>query len=258
MFSFDSYPFIMARYALEVMYDGNGFHGSQIQGSTPTVQLALNTALTTLFRKPMGTYGASRTDDGVHALCNYYHIDTETEIDFDLRYKVNAILPETLAVKRVVRVPDDFNARFDARVRRYRYRIYHRKNPFLHHRAMYFPLSFNEAVLHETAAIIPLYIQFESFCKRNAQSKTFDCTISLSRWERCGEELHYIVEGNRFLRGMVRGLVSTQLQVARGKLSLDGFREVIEARDCTKAFFDVPGHGLYLEFIGYDHDSLAL
>ena len=241
----------MARYVLEVMYDGTQFHGSQLQGDTPTVQLAVNNTLSTIFRKPLASYGASRTDEGVHALCNYYHIDIDDDIDFDLQYRCNAILPHGVAVKRIARVADAFNARFDAIARRYRYRIYAQRNPFLYNRAFFFPLPLNEDALHQTAAIIKEYKQFQSFCKRRSQSKTYDCTIMQSRWQRHEGELQYIVEGNRFLRGMVRGLVGTQLQVARGKMSVDDFRAIIEVQDCTKAFFDVPGHGLYLENIEY-------
>jgi tRNA pseudouridine38-40 synthase len=238
------------------MYDGTQFHGSQVQGETPTVQLALNNTLSTIFRKPMATYGASRTDEGVHALCNYYHIDIDDEVKFDLMYRCNAILQRGLAVKSIHTVADAFNARFDAVARRYRYRIYARRNPFLYERAFFFPFSLDEAALNETAGIIKTYTQFQAFCKRRSQSKTYNCTIMQSYWQREGEELQYIVEGNRFLRGMVRGLVGTQLQVARGKLSVDGFRAIIEAQDCTKAFFDVPGHGLYLENIEYPAGAL--
>lgn len=247
----------MQRYVLEVMYDGAKFHGSQVQGAQATVQLALNTALTTIFRVPIATYGASRTDEGVHALCNYYHFDIDAPVNFDLLYRINAILPQGVSVKNVYTGADDFNVRFDAISRQYRYRIYSHKNPFLHERALFFPLPLNEAVLQETAAIIKEYTHFESFCKRNAQSHTHTCTIMESYWQRVGDELQYVVRANRFLRGMVRGLVGTQLQVARGKMDVAGFRAVIEANDCTKAFFDVSGNGLYLEEIAYKDGVLV-
>ena len=131
----------MARYVLEVMYDGTKFHGSQLQGDTPTVQLAINNTLSTIFRQPIASYGASRTHEGVHALCNYYHFDTDEEIRFDLLYKCNAILGDGVAVKRVCRVADTFNARFDATARRYRYRIYSHKNPFLVNKALFVDCS---------------------------------------------------------------------------------------------------------------------
>jgi len=249
----------MARYFLEVMYDGTAFHGSQLQGELPTVQLAINNTLSTLFKTKIESFGASRTDEGVHALANYYHFDTEQELHKDFPYKMNAILPRGIAVENVYKATDDnFNARFDAMSRRYRYRIYASKNPFLFERALFYPFRIQTDLLNQTAEIIKEYNDFESFCKRNSQVRTYKCNILTSYWEQQGEELHYIVEANRFLRGMVRGLVATQLKVARGQCNLEEFRAIIEAKDCTKAYFNVAGHGLYLEHIAYPNDALEL
>ncbi len=247
----------MARYVLEVMYDGTCFHGSQIQGSISTVQLELNKALSTLFRMPILTVGASRTDEGVHALCSFYHFDIEGQLTIDLKYKCNSILPGGVAVKRIYRATNpEFNSRFDAIRRQYRYRIYKHKNPFLLNRALLYPFALDRKILDEAAGIIMEYEQFESFSKRKAQTKTFNCKIYQSYWEQNGEELHYIVEANRFLRGMVRGLVATQIHFARGKEPLVNLRAIINARDCTKAYFNVAGHGLYLEQIVYPEGAL--
>lgn len=247
----------MARYFLEVMYDGTAFHGSQLQGELPTVQYYINQALSMLFRKPIESFGASRTDEGVHALCNFYHFDTEEAPHPHFMYKMNAILPPQMSVKHVYETQQpELNARFDALTRQYRYRIYHSKNPFLHKRALYYPFKIDTGILHETAAILKEYRDFETFSKRNTQTFTFNCTIHHSSWEEQGEELHYVVEANRFLRGMVRGLVGTQLQVARGRYDAKEFRRIIEAKDCTLADFSVAGHGLYLEKINYPESAL--
>ena len=248
----------MARYFLEVAYDGTAFHGSQLQGDLPTVQLALNRALSMLFRTEIVTFGASRTDEGVHALCNFYHFDTDIPLHPNFLYKINAILPQAVCVKHMYRVNNpEANARFDAISRRYRYRIYNHKDPFLVNRALYYPFRMDTEVLHLTAAILKEYNNFETFSKRNTQTYTFLCTIHQSYWEQQGEELHFVVEANRFLRGMVRGLVGTQLRVARGRHSVEEFRKIIEAKDCTKADFSVAGHGLYLEHIQYPENSLT-
>jgi tRNA pseudouridine38-40 synthase len=248
----------MARYFLEVTYNGILFHGSQLQGDTPTVQLNINKALSTLFRQDIISFGASRTDQGVHALGNYYHFDVEEPLLPDFMYKMNAILPEGISINKVYVANDpDSNARFAAISRSYRYRIYARKNPFLVKRALYYPFQFDAEILNETAAIIKEYTDFESFSKRNTQSATFRCTIFQSCWQQHGEELHYVVSANRFLRGMVRGLVGTQLKIARGKGTTADFRKIIEAKDCTKANFSVAGHGLYLEKIAYPDGMLT-
>jgi len=241
----------MPRYVLEVMYDGTQFHGSQVQGAIPTVQLAINKVLSTLFRTAIATLGASRTDEGVHALSNFYQFDLETGLLPDLLYKCNAMLPPALAVKNIFQaVNPEFNARFDAVRRRYRYRIYATKNPFLYEHALYYPYPLNLESLQQTAAIIAEHTCFESFAKRNAQNFTFNCTIHQSYWEERAGELHYVVEANRFLRGMVRGLVCTQLHIAR-KGQPGDMNRILDAQDCTKAFFNVAGHGLYLEKITY-------
>jgi tRNA pseudouridine38-40 synthase len=248
---------MMQRYFLEVMYDGTAFHGSQLQGNLPTVQLSLNKALSTLMRIPVTTFGASRTDEGVHALSNFYHIDIEQELHPHFHYKLNAILPETIAVKNIFKcVGNPINARFDAISRRYRYRIYTDKSPFLHKRALYYPFKLDRSLLWQTAAILPEYKNFESFSKRNSQTKTFLCDIQAAYWEEEGDELMFVVRANRFLRGMVRALVGTQLQVARGRSSIEEFRQIIEAKDCTKADFSVAGHGLYLQEIIYPKGAL--
>ena len=248
---------MMARYAIEVAYDGTAFHGSQIQGDTPTVQLALNNALHTLLRQPIDTFGASRTDEGVHALGNFYHFDYDGLLNAHSAYQLNAILPDAVGIKSIYSVKEDFNARFDATARRYRYRIYRRKNPFLHYRALHFPYKLDHAVLGETAGILKEYTDFETFSKRNAQTKTFRCTILDSYWEEHGEELQYVVAANRFLRGMVRGLVGTQLRAARGKYDVPEFRNIVESHDCRRADFSPKGWGLYLEKITYPDGVLT-
>ncbi len=245
------------RFFLEISYDGTAFHGSQVQQRIPTVQLSLNHALSTLLRQEVGSFGASRTDEGVHALGNFYHFDWPEALHPHFLYQLNAILPQTISVRNIYQsVQEDFNARFDAVSRRYRYRIYKNKNPFLHKRALHFPFRTDRQLLNDTAAVLMQYEDFETFSKRNTQSRTFRCTLSQSYWEDCDEELHYVVEANRFLRGMVRGLVGTQLSVARGKYSLQDFRSIIESKDCTRADFSVAGHGLYLEKITYPEGSL--
>ena len=247
----------MQRFFLEVMYDGTAFHGSQLQGELPTVQRALNMALSVLLKEPIESFGASRTDEGVQALSNFYHFDTDRELHPRFHYKMNAILPGTISVTKIFKcLGEPINARFDAISRKYRYRVYAKKNPFYQNRALYYPYKINRDILNETAAILKEYKCFESFSKRNTQTRTFLCYINESYWEEYDDQLHYVVKANRFLRGMVRGLVSTQLQVARGRLTIDEFREIIEAKDCTKADFSVAGHGLYLEEIIYPEGTL--
>lgn len=247
------------RYFIEVAYDGTAFHGSQVQGEQPTVQLALNRALSTILRGAVETFGASRTDEGVHALANVYHFDWEGVLHPQLVYKLNALLPRQMAANALYQPHNrELNARFDAVRRRYRYKIYHKKDPFKFGRALFFPYPIDVASLHQTAALIKETNSFESFCKRNGQNHTYLCTIYQSYWEQKDDELHYIVEANRFLRGMVRALVGTQLRVMRKANPVEEMARIINAKDCTQADFSVTGNGLYLEEVCYPAGALQL
>lgn len=242
----------MALYVLSVRYDGMAFHGSQIQGSTPTVQLRLNQALAILARHPITTLAASRTDAGVHAFGNYFQVELESPPLPDFLYSLNALLPRSISVDALfVPASPKFHARFDALSRLYTYRIYSRKDPFQQHRAYYYPFTLDIRKLKETAAMILEGEDFARFSKRNSQTRTSRCQIMKSCWRTEEAGLVYQVRANRFLRGMVRALVGTQLQVARGKYSLGDFQRLIGAQDSLEADFSPPGHGLYLERIEY-------
>ena len=195
--------------------------------------------------------GSSRTDAGVHALQNFFHFDYDSVINSDLIYKLSAILPDDIVAKKITHVSDDAHCRFDAVSREYNYYIYNHKNPFLKDTAFFFPYKLDIEKMQQAAAIIKEYTDFTSFSKRNTQAKTFVCQITESKWFQQDNCLIYNVKSNRFLRGMVRALVATILKVGRGKLTLDEFKAIIDAKDCTKASFAVPAHGLFLVKVEY-------
>jgi tRNA pseudouridine38-40 synthase len=148
-------------------------------------------------------------------------------------------------------VSSDAHCRFDANWREYHYHIYLEKDPFLRDRAFYFPYPVDKERLMDASHLIMRYEDFSSFSKRNTQAKTSLCTVLESRWEWGDSSFKYVVRANRFLRGMVRGLVGTMLQVGRGKISLEKFADIIESRDNSRVDFSVPGHGLYFVSFNY-------
>ena len=237
---------MLQRYFLEVSYKGEGFSGFQSQDNAVTIQSEIEKAFTILQRAPIEMTGSSRTDAGVHALQNFLHFDFADELNPQFVYKMNAILPSAIVVKSIRKVDAEAHCRFDAHSRYYQYFLYQHKDPFLEDRAYYFPYNIDESLLNEAASIVKSYSDFTSFSKRNTQVKTFQCSIMQSEWVREGDCIIYKVRANRFLRGMVRALVATMLQVGRGKITLDEFKQIIEAKDCTKASFAVPAHGLFL------------
>jgi len=246
----------MQRYFLEVAYKGTSYSGFQVQQNANTIQAEIEKALHILLKEKFALTGSSRTDAGVHALQNFFHFDTEIDIAPQQLYSLNAILPADIAAKHIHKVSADAHCRFDAISREYKYLIYKEKNPFLKETAWHYPFKLDEALLHETAAIIKTYTDFTAFSKRNTQVKNFNCNIATSYWQHENGCLVYNVSANRFLRGMVRGLVSTMLKTARNVISLQQFKEIIENKDCTKADFSAPGHGLWLIKVLYPKDLL--
>jgi tRNA pseudouridine38-40 synthase len=236
----------MPRYFLELAYKGNQYSGFQVQKNANSIQQEVEKALGTFFREQVSLTGSSRTDGGVHALQNYFHFDYEGVIEKRVIYNINAILPADIAIKGAYPVPSDAHCRFDALSREYRYYIYRRKNPFLNDRAYFFPYTLDREKLSAAAALVRQCREFAAFAKRNTQAKTFECTIMESGWQEEEECLVYRVVANRFLRGMVRGLVGTMLQVGRGKLDVEEFADVLRSGDNQQADFSVPGHGLFL------------
>lgn len=241
----------MSRYFLEMRYMGTRYSGFQIQENAITIQSEMEKALQILFREPVALTGSSRTDAGVHAEQNFFHFDFDQELNASFVYNLNAILPSDIAVRSVQKVMDDAHCRFHATSRAYAYHLYKEKDPMKVGRAWFYPFSLDVEKLQEAANCIKDYEDFTSFSKRNTQVRTFNCMILHSTWEQTEDGLIYRVEANRFLRGMVRGLVGTMLQVGREKITVQDFRDIILARDCTRADFTTPAMGLYLERVRF-------
>lgn len=241
----------MPRYFLELTYKGTAYSGFQVQDNAETVQSEVEKALQTFFREGFSLTGSSRTDAGVHANQNFFHFDTACILEGRNIYNLNAILPADIAIKGLYAVPDTAHCRFDAVAREYRYFIYQQKNPFLADRGWLYPYPLNQTALNRGAVIIQEYLDFTSFSKRNTQVSNFNCSIEKAGWYWEKGVLVFEVKANRFLRGMVRGLVGTILKMGRGQLDEVAFRAIIEARDCSLADFSTPPQGLFLHRVYY-------
>lgn len=241
----------MPRYFIEVSYKGAAYSGFQVQQNANTIQQQVELALEIFYKQNFELTGSSRTDAGVHALQNFFHFDCELNISPKAVYNLNAILPKDIVAKNIYLVKADAHCRFDADSRSYKYFIYQFKNTFVEDRAYYFPFAIDIEKLHETTAIILENTNFKSFSKKHTQVNNFNCNILQSFWQKENDCWVYNVTGSRFLRGMVRGLVATQLRVAKGLISIDDFKNIIESQDCNKAFFEVPAHGLFLLSVNY-------
>ena len=243
----------MNRYFIYLSYNGKPFSGWQIQPNGITVQQRIEEALSTILRRPMSIVGAGRTDAGVHAQLMVAHFDSEEPIS-DLPFladKLNRLLPKDIAIDRIVPVAPDAHARFDATSRTYKYYLTAKKNPFNYDLVYRYIGKLDYDLMNEACRVLFEYTDFTSFSKLHTDVKTNNCRIMEAGWKQEGDVWVFTIRADRFLRNMVRAIVGTLLEVGRGKLSLSGFREVIEAKDRGRAGTSAPGHALYLVDVTY-------
>lgn len=242
------------RYLIECSYKGTAFHGWQIQPNATTVQEEIEKALLVILKQKIDITGSSRTDAGVHAFQQFAHFDIATEIpNVDkFAHSLNGILPKGIAIKQISLVADDFHSRFDATHRRYLYRIIQEKNPFWNEMAYFFKAHLDVDLMNKAGEILKQYTDFQCFSKVKTDVATFDCKIEFAYWERQEQFLLFHIKADRFLRGMVRAIVGTMIEVGAGRMQLADFEQVILAKNRNKAGRTVPPEGLTLVEVGYN------
>ncbi len=243
----------MARYFAQLSYKGTDFHGWQIQPNAITVQETLEKAFSLILRETIKITGCGRTDTGVHARQFYAHFDCYTvAYDLDkLTFKLNTILPKSIAIQRIFPVASEAHTRFDATSRTYKYYIAKVKMSFAYEQCYHYPFPLHISAMNEAAKKLLNYTDFTSFSKLHTDVKTNNCVIKEAYWEETDEQLIFTITADRFLRNMVRAIVGTLLEVGKGKCSVERFCEIIEAKDRGKAGSSAPAEGLFLHKIVY-------
>ncbi len=243
----------MQRYFIYFSYDGASYHGFQIQPNGNTVQAELQNALSVLLRRKVETTGAGRTDAGVHARCMAAHFDLSEPVDVrELAFRLNRILPASIAVDRIEEAGAGMHARFSARRRTYRYYIHTKKDPFLCRYSAELHCGLDFEKMNAAARHLLGTRDFAAFCKSHTDVKTTLCEVSEARWvQTSGHTWYFEITANRFLRNMVRAVVGTLIETGRGRMTVDGFDAVIEGRDRCAAGESMPAHALFLENVEY-------
>lgn len=244
------------RYVLDISYHGKAYAGWQRQPNANSVQEELEKAVATLLRQPIGTIGAGRTDAGVHARQLIVHFDYEAALPANFFYGLNGILPHDIAVHRLLRPENQgFHARFDAISRSYEYHLVLQKTPLSYGLAYWVRQELDFASMNQAAKTMTSHQDFASFCKAHGDNKTTLCDLSHAFWEQRGDKWVFHIKANRFLRGMVRAVVGTLIEVGKGKISVDDFREIIEGKDRKLAGANVAPEGLFLTEVAYPEGS---
>ena len=247
------------RYFIKFSYLGTEFHGSQRQPNGITVQETMEQALKMIFREEVPLTFAGRTDAGVHAHEMYAHMNVGDEAlrqeGERLVFRLNGILPNSIAIYDIVPVTDEAHARFTAMSRTYEYHIVDHKDPFSHDLATRVRPGLDFDAMNEAAKYLIGKQDFASFCRSNTDVKTTICDLTYAQWE-VKENGHavFTITADRFLRNMVRAVVGTLFEVGRGKMTVEQFAQVITQHTRTAAGDSAPAEGLYLTKIVYPEE----
>lgn len=240
------------RYFFEIAYKGTNYHGWQSQKNAVGVQTVVENAMSKLLREEISIVGSGRTDAGVHCEQQFFHADIQSGFDADiLMLKLNSFLPKDIVIPSIRKVRADASARYDAVERSYRYQITRKKNPFLDGLAWHFFKPVNVDAMNRAADLLLGEHDFECFSKVKTDVNHFLCTVKKASWKEEGDMLIFTITANRFLRGMVRAVVGTLIDVGTGKSSMKEFQQILQSRDRKKAGANVPSMGLYLAKVKY-------
>lgn len=238
---------------LVLEYDGADFHGWQVQPGLRTVQGVVEEALRRLVNEEVRLAGAGRTDAGVHAEGQVASFQTGSRLSPEiLRRGLNGLLPPDVTALSAARVEEGFHARFDARSRTYRYTIATRRRSVGRAYAWFVPYPLDVAPMRAAAGFFTGRHDFLSFCNAAQERTGHVCTVAGCEWSASGREMTLEVTADRFLRGMVRTMVGTMVDVGRGKLPVEAVRGILEARDRRVSGPAAPAHGLCLVRVGYE------
>ena len=246
----------MPRYRLTLEYDGSGYNGFQAQTDLPTVQGAVETAITAFCGETIRLAAAGRTDAGVHATGQVSSFDLDK--DWPARTVMNALnahlVGEPISVLDCVGVEADWHARFSATGRRYLYRILTRPGPPALDRGRVWhlrkPLD-AEAMQAAAQSLVGLH-DFTTFRDINCQSKSPEKTLDVARVSRVGEEVHLVFEARSFLHRQVRSMTGTLAEVGLGRWAFEDVAAALAARDRAACGPVAPATGLYLTGVSYE------
>lgn len=244
------------RYFMRLSYRGARFHGWQTQPNAVSVQSVIEESLSVITREEVRITGAGRTDTGVNARMMVAHFDLERPVKSAESFirGLNSMVGPDIAIEEIVKVHKDAHARFDAASRTYHYYTHTGKSPFLYPLSWQAPETLDYEAMNRAASMLTEISDFTSFAKLHSDAKTNICRVTRAEWLDLGGGRHvFVITADRFLRNMVRAVVGTLVDVGRGKLSLDQFAKVIEARDRCAAGTSMPPHPLFLWDIRYPY-----
>lgn len=237
---------------LVLEYDGSDFSGWQIQPDRRTVQGVIKEVFKGMLKEDINLIGAGRTDVGAHALAQVANFKTKTELELKAIFEgSNSLLPDDVLIREIQEVDPDFNARYSARSKVYRYRIYLTRTAILKRYVWEVSVPIDIEKIEAATRVISGQHDFSSFCVAKSAKEENLCDVMQAKWTGRNQSLIFEIEADRFLHSMVRCLVGTLVDVGRGYFSPSDFTEILKAKDRKKAGLTAPAKGLYLIKVNY-------
>ena len=241
----------LQRYFLKLSYIGTSYAGWQRQSNALGVQQVIEETLSNLLNHSVTTMGSGRTDAKVHALGQVAHFSARAGLSADFLYHLNMRLPPQIAAHDLWPVSPQLHARYSACARRYTYRLHCTKQPLLQALSHYCPYDINVNMMNEAARLCLIHDDFKAFSRKGDTNAHHYCRLRQAHWHKVGEEYFFSVTANRFLRGMVRIMVGTMIEVGKGRLEPPDIAVILREKTRAKAGPSAPAHGLYLSAVHY-------
>ena len=224
-----------------------------MQNNAMSLQQEITESLHLLLKnKGLSIVASGRTDAGVHAKQQVFHLDLAEDTDIEnLMFRLNGIMDNDIVVNKIVEVDKKAHARFDASKRSYEYHLRSKRTPFGENEYYYHRNSLDFERMNKAASYLLGEHDFESFSKVKTDVNNFVCTITKAQWVVEGDVAVFHISANRFLRSMVRTIVGTLLDVGEEKMETNEIKNIIERRDRASAGRSVPAKGLYLCKVEY-------
>ena len=246
---------MLKNFKLTIEYDGSAYHGWQRQASEPTIQAQIEKAIATMTGRKVALAGSGRTDAGVHAYGQVANFLCDTNLTPEnFQRGLNSLLPEDIVITACTAVPESFNARFDAQSKIYRYRILNRKLPAAIDRqyAWHVPYKLDLNAMHIAYGHIIGTHDFKAFeGSGSPRAHTTRRVMHAHLTEKDDGYLVFEIEGEGFLRFMVRNIVGTLIDVGRGRITPDDLKQILISKDRNLAGITAPAHGLFLVQVKY-------
>lgn len=245
----------MRNLKLVIEYDGTNYQGWQVQRNAPTLQGMIEEKLGILTGEKIHLIGSGRTDAGVHALGQVANFKTQSQLDVEsIQKALNSLLPYDIAIVKVEETDEGFHARKDSKSKVYEYRILNQtlRSVFFHGYAWHIPQRLNLSEMKNATQFLIGEHDFSAFRTVGSSTRTCVRKVIQAQWKKSLDGLIcFEIEANGFLKQMVRSIVGTLVEVGKGRIHHEEFKEILESKDRKKAGPTAPAHGLFLKEVKY-------